>query len=243
MPHGLCQTRPGRGSAGWRGAAECRRKTVRAAPRTGPQGCQPSMCFIRWRLAGCRTRPPSKGYRPSSPRYRAGASLYRYPRSGGSSGHRAFRRGAGARFSCSRARWQASRASCWRTNPVPGLDALRTRSTSWCFSGAWRAMVRRWLFVLHDRTLAARYCDRVLVMNHGRIHADVAPGEVLTGPVLEDCFGIKRSIRRVLAASCSWCRRNGSERARRRRVPLGVARGEGDRGIVSTPVSFSSGHP
>lgn len=45
--------------------------------------------------------------------------------------------------------------------------------------------------VLHDLTLAARYCDRVLVMNEGRIHADGAPHDVMTPDVLESCFGIR----------------------------------------------------
>ncbi|MEX1147207.1 MAG: ABC transporter ATP-binding protein [Sphingomonadales bacterium] len=45
--------------------------------------------------------------------------------------------------------------------------------------------------VLHDLTMAARYCDRVLVMNEGRIRADGAPQDVLTPAVLEDCFGIR----------------------------------------------------
>ena len=74
--------------------------------------------------------------------------------------------------------------------PVSGLDAAHQIDVMVLFRNLARdgAAV---VVVLHDLTLAARYCDRVLVMNHGRIHADGAPGEVLTGPVLEDCFGIK----------------------------------------------------
>ena len=52
------------------------------------------------------------------------------------------------------------------------------------------------LVVLHDLTLAARYCDRVLVINDGALAGDGPPDEVLTPEVLEDCFGIKVFMRR-----------------------------------------------
>ena len=52
------------------------------------------------------------------------------------------------------------------------------------------------LVVLHDLTLAARYCDRVLVMKDGALAGDGPPDEVLTSKVLEDCFGIKVFMRR-----------------------------------------------
>ncbi len=44
--------------------------------------------------------------------------------------------------------------------------------------------------VLHDLTLAARFCDRVLVMADGALVADGAPAEVLTPALLAEVYGI-----------------------------------------------------
>lgn len=44
--------------------------------------------------------------------------------------------------------------------------------------------------VLHDLTLAARFCDRVLVMADGAVAADGAPGDVLTAELLADVYGV-----------------------------------------------------
>jgi iron complex transport system ATP-binding protein len=44
--------------------------------------------------------------------------------------------------------------------------------------------------VLHDLTMAARYCDRLLLMDRGRLVAAGAPGEVLTADRLRDVYGI-----------------------------------------------------
>lgn len=45
--------------------------------------------------------------------------------------------------------------------------------------------------VLHDLTLAARYCDRLLLISEGRLLADGPPDEVLTPANLAECFGIR----------------------------------------------------
>ncbi|MEH3037022.1 MAG: ABC transporter ATP-binding protein [Sphingomonas adhaesiva] len=44
--------------------------------------------------------------------------------------------------------------------------------------------------VLHDLTLAARFCDRVLVLADGGVAADGAPGAVLTADLLARVYGI-----------------------------------------------------
>ncbi len=44
--------------------------------------------------------------------------------------------------------------------------------------------------VLHDLTLAARFCDRLLLLDHGRRSADGAPAEVLDDDRLAQVFGI-----------------------------------------------------
>lgn len=43
---------------------------------------------------------------------------------------------------------------------------------------------------LHDLTLAARYADQALVLDHGRLVADGRPTEALSGAVLDASFGL-----------------------------------------------------
>ena len=44
--------------------------------------------------------------------------------------------------------------------------------------------------VLHDLSMAARYCDRLLVLNNGRLVADGPPRAVLTPALIADVYGI-----------------------------------------------------
>ena len=48
--------------------------------------------------------------------------------------------------------------------------------------------------VLHDLTLAARYCDRLLLIDAGRIVADGAPADVLTTERLRVVYGIDARV-------------------------------------------------
>lgn len=48
--------------------------------------------------------------------------------------------------------------------------------------------------VLHDLTLAARYCDRLLLIDGGRIVADGSPAEVLTSERLHSVYGIDARV-------------------------------------------------
>ena len=48
--------------------------------------------------------------------------------------------------------------------------------------------------VLHDLTLAARYCDRLLLIDGGRIVADGTPAEVLTAERLRAVYGIDARV-------------------------------------------------
>ncbi len=48
--------------------------------------------------------------------------------------------------------------------------------------------------VLHDLTLAARYCDRLLLIDAGRIVAEGAPAEVLTAERLRAVYGIDARV-------------------------------------------------
>ena len=48
--------------------------------------------------------------------------------------------------------------------------------------------------VLHDLSMAARYCDRLLIVNKGRIVADGTPPTVLTADLLRAVYGIDARI-------------------------------------------------
>ncbi|MGY5765840.1 ABC transporter ATP-binding protein [Brachybacterium sp. DNPG3] len=51
------------------------------------------------------------------------------------------------------------------------------------------------LVVLHDLNLAARYCDRVLVLDGGRVRADGPPGRVLTEELVGEVYGVRAERR------------------------------------------------
>lgn len=51
--------------------------------------------------------------------------------------------------------------------------------------------------VLHDLNLAARFCTRLVLMDHGRIVSEGAPDEVLTPEQLANVYGIDAALRRV----------------------------------------------
>lgn len=71
-------------------------------------------------------------------------------------------------------------ASLDPAHQIQGMDLLRAEADA-------GGLV---LAVLHDLTLAARYCDRVLVIAGGRLVADGAPGAVLTAELLARVYGI-----------------------------------------------------
>lgn len=53
--------------------------------------------------------------------------------------------------------------------------------------------------VLHDLELAARWCDRLVVVGGGRVVADGPPAEVLTPRLLRDVFGVAAGVYRDAA--------------------------------------------
>ena len=61
------------------------------------------------------------------------------------------------------------------------LQAIRTVAASGCAV----------LVVLHDLNLAARYCDRLLLLANGRARALASPQEVLQPALLEAVFGLR----------------------------------------------------
>ncbi|MFD2795157.1 ABC transporter ATP-binding protein [Promicromonospora vindobonensis] len=50
--------------------------------------------------------------------------------------------------------------------------------------------------VLHDLALAARYCDRLVVLHEGRTHAAGRTHEVLTADTLRTVFGVRADVSR-----------------------------------------------
>jgi iron complex transport system ATP-binding protein len=74
--------------------------------------------------------------------------------------------------------------------PTSMLDPLHQHTTL----QATRAFVANGasaLVILHDLNLAARYCDRLLLLHNGRPHALGRPQEVLTVASLRDLFGLE----------------------------------------------------
>ena len=48
---------------------------------------------------------------------------------------------------------------------------------------------------LHDLNLAATYCDRVFVLDAGRVVAGGAPSQVLTEQLIADVYGVRAHVR------------------------------------------------
>ena len=50
------------------------------------------------------------------------------------------------------------------------------------------------LVAIHDLTLAAQYCDRLLLLSEGRLYAEGPPGEVLTEDSIRAVYGASVSV-------------------------------------------------
>ncbi len=61
--------------------------------------------------------------------------------------------------------------------------------------------------VLHDLDLAAAFCDEVVVMNHGRVHASGAMTEVLTGGLVGDVFDVTARVSFDDRMRLNWSRK------------------------------------
>ena len=61
------------------------------------------------------------------------------------------------------------------------------------------------VLVLHDLNQAARYADRMVVLNRGQIVADGPPRDVLTVPLLADVFGVQVNIVNDPASGAPVC--------------------------------------
>ncbi|OUS33054.1 hypothetical protein A9Q98_00110 [Thalassotalea sp. 42_200_T64] len=50
------------------------------------------------------------------------------------------------------------------------------------------------LLTIHDLNLAAEYCDRIVLMNHGQIVANDTPEQVFTPPTLKSVFNLNCAV-------------------------------------------------
>jgi iron complex transport system ATP-binding protein len=79
--------------------------------------------------------------------------------------------------------------------PASGLDPAHQMT----MMRAIRALAgegRAILVSLHDLTLAARWCDRILMLKEGRLVADGKPEEVMTAERLREVYGVTAHIAR-----------------------------------------------
>lgn len=77
--------------------------------------------------------------------------------------------------------------------PVQGLDPNHQIQIMELFT-AFKHSGRSVLTVLHDLTLAARYCDRLYFLSEGKMLTNGTPKEVLTGEFLRRGYGIEARI-------------------------------------------------
>ena len=63
------------------------------------------------------------------------------------------------------------------------------------------------LAVVHDLALAARYADRVLILEKGRIVADGKPDETLTADRIATIFGVEADMVKLGGATVPVVRR------------------------------------
>ena len=50
------------------------------------------------------------------------------------------------------------------------------------------------LAALHDLNLASQYCDRLLLLNNGQVHAEGTPTEVITPDNIEEVYGAENCV-------------------------------------------------
>ncbi len=79
--------------------------------------------------------------------------------------------------------------------PASGLDPAHQISMMQAFRAV-AAKGRCVLVSLHDLTLAARWCDRIIVLDGGRVAADGEPGTVLDAELLQSVYGVTAHVAR-----------------------------------------------
>ena len=77
--------------------------------------------------------------------------------------------------------------------PVAALDPyhqLRIMEVLRAYADEGRTIIA----VLHDLTLAARHCDRLILLDNGKVKADGTPSDVLTPENLRETYRIEAKI-------------------------------------------------
>jgi iron complex transport system ATP-binding protein len=85
--------------------------------------------------------------------------------------------------------------------PIAGLDPLHQIRTMQLMQEL-AAEGQTLAVVLHDLTLASRFCHRLLLLHRGEVIADGEPAAVLTDPNLAHAYGI--SVRREAGLIVPW---------------------------------------
>lgn len=80
--------------------------------------------------------------------------------------------------------------------PTNHLDIRHQHTVLACVRGLGVTTV----VVLHDLNLAARYCDRIVFLHHGKVIAVGTPDDVLTPELLEPVYGVR--VRRIEEPGC-----------------------------------------
>jgi iron complex transport system ATP-binding protein len=116
----------------------------------------------------------------------------------GELGSRAFRTLSGGekqRAIVARALTQESRLLLL-DEPTTFLDLRHQLDLYELLIGLARERGRTLVLASHDLNLAARYCDRLILLHAGRIVADGAPERVLLPAILREVYGVEAEVRR-----------------------------------------------
>jgi len=80
--------------------------------------------------------------------------------------------------------------------PLNNLDLTHARRVMTLLATRARAG-RAVVVVLHDLTIAARFADHVVALKDGRVRAEGAAAEVLTGPILGDLYDAEVEVHEI----------------------------------------------
>lgn len=80
--------------------------------------------------------------------------------------------------------------------PTSNLDLTHQFDALQLIRNVTRAGGKAALAAIHDLSLAARFCDRLLLLSNGRIVADGAPPDVITETNLLNHFGLRARVKR-----------------------------------------------
>ncbi|APO78706.1 iron(3+)-hydroxamate ABC transporter ATP-binding protein FhuC (plasmid) [Rhizobium etli 8C-3] len=78
--------------------------------------------------------------------------------------------------------------------PTSALDLAHQASVLSLIQSLSRERALSVVIVLHDINLAARYCDEIIALNHGRITAKGSPGTIMQADLLKTIFGIGMGV-------------------------------------------------